>query len=330
MITELLNDDITDIRDLVASWSYDPFAYMRALSDCDMQGYYLEDIRDIRDDGGCVVIVAEKSRILGFAVLSRLPWDSAYFGKKMGSIKYLVAHDGLSCTSEIHETLLKKVVETANKFNMEYLLCQRSTADSAAIHALERGGFLLMDTMLDFTYNYEKTPLDKVTIPSCPEEFTLRLADKNDQGELMDLSKAAFQGHFGRYHADSRVTDEQSTGVYEQWLKSSCEGWADWIIVAQHQNRIAGYSVWKNPSEKEVKYAIELGHYSIGAVGPAYQHRGLFGLLTYEGMKIMEDHCRFLVGPTHVNNYGVQGGYAKLGWKICGGRHSFHKWLSSE
>ena len=33
-------------------------------------------------------------------------------------------------------------------------------------------------------------------------------------------------------------------------------------------------------------------------------------------------------GPTHVNNYGVQMGYLKMGWRVCSdARHSFHNWM---
>jgi hypothetical protein len=35
------------------------------------------------------------------------------------------------------------------------------------------------------------------------------------------------------------------------------------------------------------------------------------------------------VGPVHVCNQGVQRTLQRVGWKISGARHCFHKWLSS-
>jgi hypothetical protein len=219
------------------------------------------------------------------------------------------------------------VLDIAKNNRFEFLLCKCSTHNIGVIHALENHGFLLMDTMLDYLYDYKNPPLDALDRLQCPEGFSVRLATPNDQEELMRLSMAAFTNHFGRFHSDDHISTDQSTGVYEQWLKSSCEGWADWIIAACTGDRIAGYSVWKKPSDRELKHVIKLGHYSIGAVHPDYKKQGLFPLLTYEGMKLLVNDCAAIEGPTHVNNYGVQKGYAKLGWTIRGARHSFHKWL---
>jgi hypothetical protein len=102
---------------------------------------------------------------------------------------------------------------------------------------------------------------------------------------------------------------------------------ADWIVVAEKEGKVAGYSVWKKPSDNQINHGIDLVDYSIIAIDPDFQKQWSFGLLTLEGMKLVHENYRYSEGRTVVDNFGVQRGFAKLGWKICGGKHSFHKWL---
>ena len=44
-------------------------------------------------------------------------------------------------------------------------------------------------------------------------------------------------------------------------------------------------------------------------------------------MRIAQQFANHLDGPAHVSHYPVHRAMLKLGWKIAGVRHSFHKWL---
>jgi ribosomal protein S18 acetylase RimI-like enzyme len=106
-------------------------------------------------------------------------------------------------------------------------------------------------------------------------------------------------------------------------------GWADWIVVAVHGDRIAGYSAWKKPSALDARHGIRLGHYSVGAVHPDFFGRGLFTALTRAGMEELRSSANWIEAPTHIDNHAVQRGFLRLGWRIAGAQHSFHKWLKS-
>ncbi|MHC4950724.1 MAG: hypothetical protein ACYTEU_07030, partial [Planctomycetota bacterium] len=94
---------------------------------------------------------------------------------------------------------------------------------------------------------------------------------------------------------------------------------ADWIVVAEKEGKVAGYSVWKKPSDNQINHGIDLVDYSIIAIDPDFQKQWPFGLLILEGMKLVHENYRYSEGRTVVDNFGVQRGFAKLGWKICGG-----------
>ena len=111
-------------------------------------------------------------------------------------------------------------------------------------------------------------------------------------------------------------------------MRSSLDGYADWIHLALVAGKIAGFSIWKRPSNAESQLKLRVGHFSIAGIHPDYHGQGLFTALTFAGMESLNGSVDIVEGPTHVNNYGVQMGYAKLGWRVLSdARHSFHKWM---
>jgi hypothetical protein len=246
----------------------------------------------------------------------------------MGAVKYLIVAPDSSQQPEIAGLLLDQAVRWATSAGVEFLVGKPYTDDVVVVHALEKEGFLLVDTLLDYVYDARKYPLHSVPAPPMSLDIPLRLAREADIEELKAVARAAFRNHFGRFHSDERISKDQALRVYEAWVESSCRGYADWVVVAEIEGRIAGYSIWKKPSLSDQELSIQVGHYSIAATHPDYAGRGLFTLLTYRGMELLDGMADCIEGPTHINNYPVQRGYAKLLWRICDARHSFHKWLT--
>jgi len=50
-------------------------------------------------------------------------------------------------------------------------------------------------------------------------------------------------------------------------------------------------------------------------------------MLTFEGTGMALKFANHLDGPAHVRHYPIGRAKQKLGWKVAGVRHSFHKWL---
>ena len=199
--------------------------------------------------------------------------------------------------------------------------------ENAAIHALERYGFLLMDTLLDFFFDFSRTPFDKVSPPQRLDGLQVRLANPEDLPDLLALTETAFAKHFGRYNSDPKMPAGTGTKVYQEWVRSSFTGAADWILIAEVNDQIAGYSVWKKASALEVKHCFDLARCTLAGIHPEFFGRGLYTTLTFEGMRIAQQFANHLDGPAHVSHYPVHRAMLKLGWKIAGVRHSFHKWL---
>lgn len=314
------------LKELLQESCFKPMRYLQSRLEGSLTESWLMSLNGLLQGGKARGLCAVQGRkAIGLLVYSDNPWETAVIGTKAGVINHFVVAPHAQRTG-VAEKLLDKALEQASSSGIGLLLGRAHTDDYTIIHALESAGFHLVDTMVDCFFDFLKSSMDST--PALGPNVSLRRALPQDRAELVSLAHLAFEGHFGRFHADRHLGKAVATRVYEQWLGSSMDGYADWIDVAEISGKIAGFSVWKKPAPQEVDLKIRVGHYSISGIHPAYHGRGLFTALTHEGMKGMKGFADVLEGPTHINNHGVHAGYSKLGWRVgADARHSFHKWL---
>jgi len=286
-----------------------------------------DEIRELLTSESAIGFIAETSgTISGLVICTPLFWESPLLGKSMWAIKHLGVASRPGDASSVATSLVAEVVRRVADRDADFLLCRAIPSDTAIIQALESNGFLLMDTLLNFVFDCRARG-SNCHRQQAPEGFELRLATASDIEPLAEVARSSFAGHFGRFHADPRIGHAAAARIYQEWIRSCANGWADWIVVATHGDRIAGYSAWKKPSALDAQHGIRLGHYSIGAVHPDFFERGLFTALTHAGMEQVCSSADWIEAPTHIANYPVQRGFQRLGWRIAGAQHSFHKWL---
>lgn len=329
-VSTLPADQIDRVKPLLEKSRQKPYRFLlpSKLRVSLLNSFWLREIEDLCLDGqGEVFIATEKGKTVGTLVYSDLPWDTRIVGVKMGTLKYIIVEPDIAQKQEIAKKLLSQVMEWAVSLGIEFLLCRTYGDDLTITHMLEQKGFLLMDTLLDYVYDLQREPLQSVPHPPLRPGTVIRSAVEDDIEELIAMAQAAFRDHFGRFHSDERIPRHRATQIYEEWMRSSCQGYADWILVAEVRGKIAGCSVWKKPSSLQRGLGIQVGHYSIGAIHPDYHGQGLFSALTRAGMELFDGVADYIEGPTDINNHPVQRAYTKLHWRICDARYSFHKWL---
>jgi GNAT superfamily N-acetyltransferase len=329
MIELIAPAQVDAIRPLLEQCGHTPHRFLFRDIPRELATYWFNEIAGwVRSGDGEVFVAHEGGRLAGLAVYSALPWDSALFQQPMGAIKYVVLD--ADAPASLAKRLVEAVETWARARNLGFLLCKPHTDDMPLIHALELNDFLLMDTLIDYVYDARRFPLAGIVVPPAPPGFSVRLARAPDLDQLAQVARAAFIGHFGRYNSDPRITSAQSAQVYEEWVRSCAKGYADWIVIAECDGVIAGYSIWKKPSNAESALSVRVGHFSIMGVHPDFRGRGLFGPLAYAGMELLRGITDCIEGPTHINNYPVQRGYSRLQWHGADARHSFHKWLTGQ
>jgi ribosomal protein S18 acetylase RimI-like enzyme len=330
-ISPLDSAEVPALRELLAKIPCKPLDFWEAADPDQQNSYWFEDIQASLSGPDCAALAARSGgSIVGFLLWSLQPWETRVIGNTFAVIKYLAVPP--DAPRAIGDALVARMCEDASSRGVECVTAKLHGMETSAIHSIERNGFCLMDTVLDFTFDYRRMPLDQVRPPPLAAGVQIGLATAADADGLIEVAGKAFGGHFGRFHADRRIGKEKAKTIYEEWMRSSLGGWVDFIVVCKCDGRVAGYSMWKKPSARESGHGFLLGHYSIAGVHPDYFGRGLFSALTYEGMRRLPELGRVdrIEGPTHVNNYPVQRGYLKLGWRITGARHTFHRWLADQ
>lgn len=328
-IIHLSTDGLDATVSILASSSFKPLRYLVKELGTELTDFWLHSITDsLQAPSSQGFLAVLNGTPIGLLVYSDNPWETNLLGKKAAVINTLVVDGSLDNREQVTLSILDYALLHASANGIQFLLCKTYTDDFATIHALESRGFLLMDTVLDCYYDYRRVLFESLPRPVLADGVTLRLATPADCDELVAVAGLAFREHYGRFHADERIGRQIATRAYEQWMRSSLDGYADWIHLAMVAGRIVGFSIWKRPSKAESQLKVRVGHYSISGIHPDYHGRGLFTTLTHTGMQFLEGIADIIEGPTHINNYGVQLGYSKLGWRICSdARHSFSKWL---
>lgn len=288
---------------------------------------WLDELGSALTEESAMFVADIGGRTVGFCLVGPLPWESGILGKRMAAIKHLAASPDEHAAGAL-AGLVDRAVTHAHTTGYEFLSCKAHTNDMAVVHALERTGFLLVDTLLDFVVGLP-LPAGQGLAPVLAPGATLRIAARSDRDELVRVARGCFAEHAGRFQADPRLGIDRGLDIYGEWIGACLDGWADWVVVADVDGRIAGYSAWIRPSNIETRHQIGLGHYSIGAVHPDFAGRGLFRAITHQGTMMQAGLATAIEGPTQVNNYAVQKAYQTLGWRIADARHSFHKWLDT-
>ncbi len=329
MIAPLDLPALGHVREALPQFPHLPLAHLHDLS-CERRlAYWLDEIsQSLAKESSLGFQWVGSGTVKGFVVYNDSPWDSEIIGRRIGTVEHIGVAAADDSGTEILQELLDELTRTLTDRGTECVVCKVHSNESPLIHALEQRGFVLMDSLLDFVFDFCRTPFEEVHPPRRDEQLTIRQAKPEDLSALMAINQKAFTGYFGRYHADPRMPPGTATEIYAQWVHAAFQGWADWILVAELDGRIAGYGLWRKPLEIEARNSVNVAHYDLAAIDPEFLGRGLWTALMFDGMNIARNYAQYLVGPVHVCNYPVQHTLQKLGWRISGARHSFHKWLN--
>jgi dTDP-4-amino-4,6-dideoxy-D-galactose acyltransferase len=178
----------------------------------------------------------------------------------------------------------------------------------AAIEA-EEAGFRLVDVRVE---------LERASAGD--ETSTLRPARAEDEPILRKLARSNHR--ITRFYADPNFPDERCDDLYETWIARSLEGWADAVLVAEHDGGTAGYV-----SCHELQ--SEPGSGSIGLIGvaPDAQGQGV-GRALVEGAVVWarERGLERVTVVTQARNVAALRTFEASGFRTTDVGLWFHKW----
>ena len=233
--------------------------------------------------------------------------DSVHFGIRVARATGVGMDD---LTEVMHFCVVNRI---------DLLITRCATTDTSVAQAMEKQGFLLMDTLV-----YYKADLNKKLLPPRSTTMQLRALQPGDESQVQDVAAAAFKGYFGHYHADSRLDRCKCDQAYQSWALRSCKGAADEVLVAEQNGEVLGFATLRLNSSEE-------GEGVLVAVAPKAQGRGIGPALMIDCMHWCKDRgAKSMIISTQIRNISTQKMWCRIGFEPSYSYYTFHKWFSKD
>jgi GNAT superfamily N-acetyltransferase len=213
---------------------------------------------------------------------------------------------------------LPKIVDFCRDNKVKMLIARCPANDFPAVHAIEREGFRLMDTLV-----YYSMDLTNTLIPSDTGRVTIRQVRSDEVDQVRAVAAKAFRGYFGHYHADERLDNSKCDEVYISWAVNTCTSrdFADEVLVAELKGTILGFATIRMNNSDESEGILSW-------VDPSTHKMGIYRSLVIHRMEwSLSKGARRMFVSTQIINIAVQKVWVRLGFEPNGGYYTFHKWF---
>jgi len=231
----------------------------------------------------------------------RLAWDSQFFGVSIAR----------AVPTRVDAAQRDAILDWCR---VEHIDCLYFLADddATALQVLEDGAFSRVD---------ERVTLELQSIP--PVET--RPADTRParESDIAALRRIAGGAHYdSRFYNDGRFDRDRCDELYRVWIEKSCRGWADHVVVVEHEAEAIGYLT---------VHLREPGSASIGLVGvdACCRHQGIGQRLMAGALSWMWTHSVTRVwSATQGRNAASQAFFQRAGFRQTRRAIWYHRWFS--
>lgn len=237
-----------------------------------------------------------------------LPWDTEFFGRRIA--RATVHRLSIQTVESILEWCKSHAIECV------YFLADSDHAES--VRLAEDYGFRLVDVRVTLQCNKDEQSRLSHDLFQTAHVHPVR------QSDVPALQAIARTSHTdSRFYFDPCFPVESCEALYRTWIKRSCEGYADVVLVAELNDQPVGYvSCHLTSNEPRGR---------IGLVGVAAQARGQGvgqTLIRYATDWFVERGIKTISVVTQGRNTAAQRLYQRSGFLTQCVEFWYHKWLS--
>jgi dTDP-4-amino-4,6-dideoxy-D-galactose acyltransferase len=302
---------------LVADWAFKPYR-SAAVSAENVRALSLARLRQsVARDGARTWTASASGSAFGLATLEPLPWDSRMLRRPAARAE-VVATGEYGCRRTILAALIERVLDEAQRAEIEHLSVRVDAADDAAIHALETAGFLSVDALLTFERPIAGDPR------AVPSDLIVREAVAGDAEPVGALAGSSFLD--GRFHADPSIDAETAAAVYREWAGSCCRGSAaDGVLVAVNPAReIVGFVACRIHSDTGVHLARLTASIVLIATAPEARRQGVGRAIVMAALGWAERRSVVVMQVgTQIRNTAAARLYEQCGFRLAAASQSF-------
>jgi dTDP-4-amino-4,6-dideoxy-D-galactose acyltransferase len=239
-----------------------------------------------------------------------LPWDSEFFGIRIAKVK--------STLLNLDQFL--EVLDWCSNNQIECLYCLFDSQNLDTIRLAERFNLNLHDIRVTL----ENKNLDKFTEHASNTErkssITIRQSLVEDIPVLINIGRSSFRQT--RFYSDKNFSRDSCDALYETWIKQSCQGYANIVLVAVIDNLPAGFISCHLDGEPLN------GRIGLLAVDSQFQGTGIGNLLINRALNWFANHRVDQVSVvTQGSNITAQRLYQRCGFRTSSVQLWYHKWF---
>jgi len=312
-------------QELIELLKHYPFNYLQQynlVSESTIIKYHTRKISQlIRDkELAWATAIREKDKLIGLAVLEKLPWETEYFKVGMAKVSYLLCY--ASQSQKAYRTkfeLFRQISNLASDIGIKHLCFETDARDLTVINVAESSGFRLVITQLIYARKKDNfTEAGKLS-----EGYIIRPFKKRDISQILKIAMESKA--ISRFHADERLTKAKRKDYYKVKTKNCCSGKiADGVFVLEKNKEVIGFYIFRYC--KEIK-EISMGYVVSVALAPEVQDRGIGTAFISKVDEMLFKKVNVLTGKAHIANIPMIRAMNKANAEIIYATHTFHKWI---
>lgn len=237
------------------------------------------------------------------ALCRPLPWDSEFFGRRIGRV----------VPSQLSPGDVPRVLAWAEAERIDCLYLLADFSHRETIRLAEDHGFRLMDLRVLF----DRSLGDGV--PAAAPE--IRAWQPGDIPTLRKIAHSSYRD--SRFYFDEHIPDALCDVLYETWIEKSCHGYAEQVLVAEHEGAAVGY----------ISCHVRDGVGDIGLVGVSAraQGRGLGRALVMASLSwFASQGLERVTVVTQGRNIPAQRLYQRCGFMTRAVDLWYHRWFTPQ
>jgi hypothetical protein len=312
--------DISQVNMLVTTYRFNDFRRYRSVSTTACKKYLKGIVQEALENKAAHSWAAYRgSELVGLSIMVPLHWESTHFGKRMASLITVIDDSGYHQTFDSADRLIDKALRYASVEKVHHLNIRVDVEEIAVIHVLEKHGFRMMDTLLTYAYDKNKTKL-----PDLQPKYEICPFSPEDRNSIVNIAKSSFKNYPNRFNLDVNIPHEKAHSFYTEWAKNCCNGaMAEEILVAKRKGKIVAFLAYRRNPALLRHTGIPIMGSGLAGFSPlrvnAYYDLMLEGLRSYPGLSA--DFETHLWNTTFINIF------RHLDFHHVRAKHSFHRWL---
>lgn len=252
-IEQINRADLEKIENLIKEYPFKPYYYQKQLKEKEAFKLFEGIILEIISRPANFLFAAKNGdNYVGFILLERKDWDSAFFGFEFYEVGHLFVSGDSKIQIEIKKLLLIFVSNLCMHKKIKYISAKVDTKDITSTYAVESQGFNLLSTMLHFNYITKQSRkhfrcLGKIRDYRVSDLESLRTIAKNSM-------------KYDNFHMDIGIPKEKSDNIYGALIENCCKGvCADKVFVAERSEKTVGYVACQIKRDLHDTFPISIG-----------------------------------------------------------------------